>query len=238
LIDAVDILFVRELVSGIYFGPSGRGRDSRGDYGYHTMRYHDSEIRRVATVALRHAGSRRGRLTVAHKENALPRIPWTDLVREEATAFPGVSVRPMLVDTLAMELVRRPAEFDVILAENLFGDILSDIGGALVGSIGLLPSASLNADGFGLYEPVHGTAPDIAGRGIVNPLGTIGAVGMMLDQWGECRAADRLRRAQASILGRGIRTADLVRDPSSDPFATTVQITQALAAELSRVAPD
>src|SRR5262249_55595744 len=141
-------------------------------------------------------------------------------------------------DTLAMELIRRPAEFDVVLAENLFGDILSDIGGAIVGSIALLPSASLNGDGFGLYEPVHGTAPDIAGRGVANPLGTIGAAGMMLAQWGEGRAATRLRRSLEDLLGQGVRTADLVRDPARERFATTAQVTDALVAGLTQAAGD
>lgn len=205
----LDILFVRELVSGIYFGPSGRTSDAKGPYGYHTMRYHDWEIRRVAQVALHHAQRRRRHLTVAHKENALPLLPWTRLVAEEALNFPDVTVEPMLVDNLAMQLVRAPTRFDVILAENLFGDILSDIGGALVGSIGLLGSASLNADGFGLYEAIHGTAPDIAGKDQANPLGTLVAVGLMLRQWGEVGAAQRLDTAQRQVLAAGYRTADL-----------------------------
>ena len=138
----LDILIVRELVSGIYFGPAGRSSDDQGAYGYQTMRYYDEEIRRIARVALQKAQDRRGLLTVAHKENALPHIPWTRLVREEATQFPNVVVSPMLVDNLAMQLVLNPQQFDVILAGNMFGDILSDIGGALVGSIGLLGPAS------------------------------------------------------------------------------------------------
>ena len=173
------------MVSGIYFGASGRGEDENGAYGYHTMRYGDREIRRIAIVALQKAQSRRGLLTVAHKENALPHLPWSGIVLEVARDFPGVVVEPMLVDNLAMQLVMNPRHFDVILAGNLFGDILSDIGGAIAGSIGLLGSASLNAEGFGLYEAVHGTAPDIAGKGIANPLGTLEGVVLMLGQWGE-----------------------------------------------------
>lgn len=205
----VDLLFVRELVSGIYFGASGRGTGAEGEYGFHTMRYADAEIRRIARVALRCAQSRRRHLTVAHKENALPHLPWTRLVKAEAQAFPAVAVTPMLVDNLAMQLVMRPQTFDVILAGNLFGDILSDLGGAIAGSIGLLGSASLNANGFGLYEPVHGTAPDIAGKGIANPLGMVAAVVMMLEQWGEGRAAQRLMAVQERLLKEGDRTADL-----------------------------
>jgi 3-isopropylmalate dehydrogenase/3-benzylmalate dehydrogenase len=205
----LDILIVRELVSGIYFGSAGRSTDEKGTYGYHTMCYYDREIRRIAKVALQKAQERRGLLTVAHKENALPQIPWTRLVQEEATNFSDVVVSPMLVDNLAMQLVLNPQQFDVILAGNMFGDILSDIGGALVGSIGLLGSASLNDQGLGMYEAIHGTAPDIAGKGIANPLGTLAGCVLMLQQWGEIKAAQRILNAQERLLGKGYRTADL-----------------------------
>ncbi|MGJ3244513.1 MAG: 3-isopropylmalate dehydrogenase [Elainellaceae cyanobacterium] len=209
LLQDVDILFVRELVSGIYFGASGRSRDQQGNYGYHTMRYYDHEIRRIARVALEKARIRKQVLTVAHKENALPCLPWVQLVRDEAEAFPDVQVEPMLVDNLAMQLVRYPQRFDVILAGNLFGDILSDIGGALVGSIGMLGSASLNAQGFGMYEAVHGTAPDIAQKGTANPFGTLASIVLMLEQWGELQAAHSIIETQERILATGYRTADL-----------------------------
>lgn len=208
-IQGLDILFVRELVSGIYFGPNGRSADPQGRYGYHTMLYRDWQIRRIARVALQQAQKRRGLVTVAHKENALPHLPWSRLTQEVGASFPDVRVEPMLVDNLAMQLVRNPKQFDVILAGNLFGDILSDIGGALVGSVGLLASASLNIDGLGLYEAIHGTAPDIAGKGLANPLGTIGAVVLMLQQWGETDAANSLLNAQEQVLATGYRTADL-----------------------------
>lgn len=235
-VKGLDLLFVRELVSGIYFGPSGRGSDEAGSYGYHTMRYHDWEIRRVARVALQKAQTRRGLLTVAHKENALPHLPWSHLVQEESVHFPGVRVEPMLVDNLAMQLVRDPKQFDVILAGNLFGDILSDIGGALVGSIGLLGSASLNAQGFGLYEAIHGTAPDIAGKGIANPLGTLGAVVLMLQQWEENRAAQRLIQAQERVLARGYRTADLAPQ-SKEVLVSTQALAELLVQELYNFTP-
>ncbi|MGF1512618.1 MAG: isocitrate/isopropylmalate dehydrogenase family protein [Elainellaceae cyanobacterium] len=224
----VDLLFVRELVSGIYFGPSGRGANAQnacgGDYGFHTMRYADAEIRRVARVALGLAQSRRQHLTVAHKENALPHIPWTRLVKEVALEFPDVVVMPMLVDNLAMQLVMQPRAFDVILAGNLFGDILSDLGGAIAGSIGLLGSASLNADGFGLYEPVHGTAPDIAGKGIANPLGTLAAVVLMLEQWGERQAAQQLTAVQEKLLADGDRPTDLYQNEPGTRRVTTFEL--------------
>lgn len=218
-------------MSGIYFGSTGRASDEQGDYGYHTMLYYDHEIRRIARQALQKAQQRRGKLTVAHKENALPNLPWTRLVQEEATQFPDVVVEPMLVDNLAMQMVMNPQRFDVILASNLFGDILSDIGGALVGSLGLLGSASLNADGFGLYEAIHGTAPDIAGKGIANPLGTIGACVLMLEQWGEKRAAQRIMTAQDRVLAQGYRTADL-SPQSSEILVNTEQLIQRLLTEI------
>lgn len=215
----VDLLFVRELVSGIYFGEAGRGTDESGAYGFHTMRYYDTEIRRIARIALGYAQRRRKFLTVAHKENALPCLPWSQLVKEEAQAFPEVTISTMLVDNLALQLVRSPQKFDVILAGNLFGDILSDIGGAIAGSIGMLGSASLNYHGFGLYEPVHGTASDIAGKKLANPLGTLAAIILMLQQWGEDQAAQRLLTIQETLLAQGYRTADLVQD--SQPSLTT-----------------
>ena len=231
-VQALDILIVRELVSGIYFGPAGRGTDEKGAYGYHTMWYYDQEIRRIARIALQKAQERRGLLTVAHKENALPQIPWTRLVQEEATNFPDVVVSPMLVDNLAMQLVLNPQQFDVILAGNMFGDILSDIGGALVGSIGLLGSASLNEQGLGMYEAIHGTAPDIAGKGIANPLGTLAGCVLMLQQWGEIKAAQRILKAQERLLGKGYRTADLFPQ-NHETLVNTATLVDLLLEEIS-----
>lgn len=216
-LQGVDLLFVRELVSGLYFGESSRAVDSSSGYGFHTMYYTDADIRRVAKVALQQAQARRGHLCVAHKENALPMIPWTQLVQEVAADFPDVRVEPMLVDNLAMQLVMRPQDFDVILAGNLFGDILSDLGGAIAGSIGLLGSASLNAAGFGLYEPVHGTAPDIAGKGVANPLGTLAGIILMLEQWDEKIAAHHLKSIQSELLKQGYRSPDLIQLESTVP---------------------
>ena len=231
-VQGLDILIIRELVSGIYFGPAGRSSDEKGAYGYHTMLYYDEEIRRIARIALQKAQERRGLLTVAHKENALPHLPCTRIVQEEAIKFPGVVVEPMLVDNLAMQMVLNPQRFDTVLAGNMFGDILSDIGGALVGSIGLLGSASLNADGFGLYEAIHGTAPDIAGKGIANPLGTLGACVLMLQQWGEVGAAQRIMAAQEQVLSEGYRTADLFPQ-GSEIFVNTEKLIDLLLEELS-----
>ena len=230
----IDILFVRELVSGIYFGAAGRKEDEAGSYGYQTMQYHDHEIKRIAKVALKKAQQRKGLLTVAHKENALPYLPWTKLVKEVAQLYPDVTVEPMLVDNLAMQLVTKPQYFDVILAGNLFGDILSDLGGALVGSIGLLGSASLNEAGFGLYEPIHGTAPDIAGKNRANPLGTIASAMMMLEQWGEMAAVANLQQVWNSILTQGYRTYDLYSD-DSEILVTTTELIDLFLAELKNV---
>ena len=228
----VDILFVRELVSGIYFGRSARTIDERGKYGYHTMQYYDWQIERIAEVALAKAQQRRGLLTVAHKENALPNLPWTNLVQQVAKKYPSVTIEPMLVDNLAMQLVINPQHFDVVLAGNLFGDILSDLGGALVGSIGLLGSASLNSQGLGLYEPVHGTAPDIAGKNQANPLGTLNSATMMLEQWGELAAVASLQQAYSNILTQGYRTRDLYSQPG-ETLVTTQELVDLFLKELS-----
>lgn len=229
-IRGLDLLFVRELTSGLPFGPAARGADSRGPFGYHTMLYYDHQVRRIARVALEQASRRRRLLTVAHKENALPCIPWCDLVRQEATAFPDVRLETMLVDNLSMQLVMDPLRFDVIVAENSMGDWMSSLGGALVGSIGLLPSASLNADGFGLYEPIHGTAPEIAGQGIANPLGAVGSAVLMLRQWGEATVADRIAGAVDRVLADGYRTADLGAAPPARRVSTRGMTDRLLAA--------
>jgi 3-benzylmalate dehydrogenase len=228
----VDILFVRELVSGIYFGASGRGKDAQGSYGYHTMQYYDWQIRRIAQLALDRASKRSGLLTVAHKENALPHLPWTKLVLEVAQACPNVTVEPMLVDNLAMQLVINPQHFDVILAGNLFGDILSDLGGALVGSVGLLGSASLNEAGFGLYEPIHGTAPDLAGKNQANPLGTLASAMMMLEQWEEHDAVESLQQAWNNILNQGYRTYDLY-SLDTETLVTTQELVELFLQQLA-----
>ncbi|MEO1465855.1 MAG: isocitrate/isopropylmalate family dehydrogenase [Cyanobacteria bacterium J06633_1] len=230
----VDILFVRELVNGIYFGASGRGENEQGSYGYHTMEYYDWQIRQIAQVALAKAEQRSGLLTVAHKENALPHLPWTKLVQEVAADYPQVTVEPMLVDNLAMQLIINPQHFDVILAGNLFGDILSDLGGALVGSVGLLGSASLNQAGFGMYEPIHGTAPDIAGKGRANPLGTLASAMMMLEQWGETATVKKIQQVWNDILAQGYRTQDLYT-PGTDTLVTTQELVELFGDRLTAI---
>lgn len=207
----VDLLVVRELVGGIYFGEP-RGRSGSGDErrGVNSMTYSAPEIRRIAEVALRAAGPRRGRLASIDKANVLDSMQlWREVVTEVAAGFPDVSLEHLYVDNAAMQMVRDPARFDVLVTPNLFGDILSDLAAALTGSIGLLPSASLG-DGPGIYEPVHGSAPDIAGTGNANPLAAILSVAMLFDHTAKRPdLGDRVRGAVAGALADGLRTLDL-----------------------------
>lgn len=207
--EGCDILFVRELVGGIYFGPSGTEPSSHRPYSYHTMKYYDDQIQQVARVAFAQARKRRQSVVLAHKENALPKIRWCELTKEISQDYNDVSLTPMLVDTVAMELVRQPNQFDVILAGNLFGDILSDIGAGIVGSIGLLPSASLNENEQGMYEAIHGTAPELANTDTVNPIATLLSVAMMFEVWGHSNTAKNIEKAVRQAVADGYRTVDI-----------------------------
>jgi 3-isopropylmalate dehydrogenase len=204
----VDILFVRELTGGIYFGDKGRS----GDRAHDTCVYTVPEIERVVRRAALLARGRRRRLTSVDKANLLQtsflwREVATRVVRDE---FPELELRHVLVDSMAMFLLQRPADFDVVVTENMFGDILTDEASALTGSLGMLPSASLGEGGFGLYEPVHGSAPDIAGRGIANPIGAILSAAMLLRySLGLPTEALAIESAVAGVLAQGMRTADL-----------------------------
>jgi 3-isopropylmalate dehydrogenase len=218
LLEGVDLLIVRELTSGLYFGrPSEERATADGRVAVDTLWYTEKEIRRVVRLALELARGRRGKLMSVDKANVLATSRlWRKVVEEERTSFPEVAVGHQLVDSCAMLLVKQPAAFDVLVTENLFGDILSDEAAVLAGSLGMLPSASLGerrtAHGrFGLYEPIHGTAPDIAGRGLANPLGTILSAAMLL-RWslGQEAAADAVEAAVSSALFDGYRTRDLL----------------------------
>ena len=213
IVAGLDILIVRELTGDIYFGePKGiRVVDGAEREGFDTMRYRESEVRRIARVAFEAARNRRRKLCSVDKANVLETSQlWREVVVLEAKAYPEVELQHMYVDNCAMQLVRDPKQFDVILTGNLFGDILSDEASMLTGSIGMLPSASLDARGKGLYEPIHGSAPDIAGRGIANPLATILSAAMMLrHSLGQPEAAARIERAVAQALREGYRTADI-----------------------------
>jgi 3-isopropylmalate dehydrogenase len=206
-IAGTDLLVIRELTGGIYFGKRGR----EGDAAYDTCRYTRAEVRRVADRGFRAAAGRRGKVTSVDKANVLESSRlWREVVIEVAAEHPGIQLEHMLVDNAAMQLVSRPADFDVIVTENMFGDILSDEAAMITGSIGMLPSASLGEGGPGLYEPVHGSAPDIAGQGIANPIATCLSAAMMLRYSLDCAAgADRIEAAVATLLDAGHRTPDL-----------------------------
>lgn len=217
IVAGLDILIVRELTGDIYFGqPRGVRTLSDGPFagerqGYDTMHYAESEIRRIAHVAFRAAAARSGKLCSVDKANVLETSQfWRDIMEDVARDYPQVSLSHMYVDNAAMQLVRAPKAFDVVVTGNLFGDILSDEAAMLTGSIGMLPSASLNASKQGLYEPSHGSAPDIAGQDIANPLATILSAAMMLRySLDQPAAADRVEAAVQAVLSRGLRTSDI-----------------------------
>ncbi|HET9083633.1 MAG TPA: 3-isopropylmalate dehydrogenase [Candidatus Limnocylindrales bacterium] len=223
LLDGVDLLIVRELTGGIYFGrPSEERPSEKGRSAVDTMVYDEGEIRRVVLLAAAMAARRRAKLTSVDKANVLATSRlWRKVVDEERRRFPTVEVTHQLVDSCAMLLIRNPADFDVIVTENLFGDILSDEAAVLAGSLGMLPSASLGDrltkhGTFGLYEPIHGSAPDIAGQDKANPIGTILSAAMMLRlSLGLDEAATAIETAVSDALDRGWRTGDLA-DPA-DP---------------------
>jgi 3-isopropylmalate dehydrogenase len=209
----LDVMIVRELTGGIYFGqPRGLRTLENGEReAFNTMVYRESEIDRIAHSAFRIAAARKGRLCSVDKANVLE---VSELWRERVTAvgreYPQVALSHMYVDNAAMQLVRAPKQFDVMLTENMFGDILSDAAAMLTGSIGMLPSASLDAKGKGLYEPIHGSAPDIAGRGIANPIATILSVAMMLRfSFGRPDLGERVHKAVGRVLDQGLRTTDI-----------------------------
>ncbi|MBL8473433.1 MAG: 3-isopropylmalate dehydrogenase [Rhodocyclaceae bacterium] len=212
VVAGLDILIVRELTGDIYFGQP-RGIEVRDGerVGYNTMIYSESEVRRIARVAFAAAMKRNRRLCSVDKMNVLEATQlWRDVVIETAAEFPQVELSHMLVDNAAMQLVRNPRQFDVIVTGNMFGDILSDEASMLTGSIGMLPSASLDAANKGLYEPIHGSAPDIAGRGVANPLATILSAAMMLRySFGAAEAAERVEKAVKQVLAQGYRTGDI-----------------------------
>ena len=213
LVADLDLLIVRELTGGIYFGePRGVVLDNGGRRGFNTYVYDEREIARIARAAFELAAKRRGKLTSVDKANVLEVTQlWRDVVNEIHAEFPQVELQHLYVDNAAMQLVRAPKQFDVVVTGNMFGDILSDVAAMLTGSLGMLPSASLNADGQGMYEPVHGSAPDIAGRNIANPLATILSAAMMLRySLHEQDAATRIEAAVHHVLDAGLRTADIL----------------------------
>ena len=213
VVAGLDILIIRELTGDIYFGQP-RGIQTLADgqrEGFDTMRYSESEIRRIAHVGFQSAMKRGKKLCSVDKANVLETSQlWRDVVIEVAKDYPGVELSHMYVDNCAMQLVRTPKQFDVIVTGNMFGDILSDEASMLTGSIGMLPSASLDSKNKGLYEPIHGSAPDIAGKDVANPLATILSAAMMLRySLGQAAVADRIEAAVKKVLKDGYRTADI-----------------------------
>jgi 3-isopropylmalate dehydrogenase len=231
--EGFDILCVRELTSGIYFGtPKGREGSGADERAYDTMGYKRSEIERIARMAFDAARVRKNRVTSVDKANVLTTmVLWREVVIEVAKDYPDVELNHIYVDNATMQLVRDPHQFDVMLCGNMFGDIISDEAAMLTGSMGLLASASLNSEKFGLYEPAGGSAPDIAGQGIANPIAEILSAAMMLRySFGLDDAAEAIEAAVAATLDKGVLTADLTGG-KVEPV-TTAQMGDAIVAEL------
>lgn len=218
-----DLLIVRELTGGIYFGERGYRDGKYGNEAYDTEAYSEMEIRRIAKVAFETAMKRNRNLISIDKANVLETSRlWRKIMHEMAKDYPEVTLTDMLVDNGAMQLVKNPQQFDVVVTSNMFGDILSDEASQITGSIGMLPSASLGETKRGMYEPIHGSAPDIAGQNKANPIATILSAGMMLRYSFDLQAeADAIEKAVDSVLEKGYRTADLVGDSGITPLSCT-----------------
>ncbi|MBW5798808.1 3-isopropylmalate dehydrogenase [Halomonas elongata] len=215
LVAGLDIMIVRELTGGIYFGqPRGIEERDGQRVGYNTYVYSEAEIERIGRMAFAMARKRGKKLCSVDKANVLEvTMLWREVMERLAPEYPDVELSHMYVDNAAMQLVRAPKQFDVVVTGNMFGDILSDAAAMLTGSIGMLPSASLNESGQGMYEPCHGSAPDIAGQGLANPLATILSVAMMLRySLGEPALAERIETAVGKVLDEGLRTADIAAE--------------------------
>jgi len=227
----VDLVVLRELTGGLYFGEKGRKVNPRS--AYDVLDYSEEEIRRIVQMGFQMAEKRRGKLCSVDKANVLESSRfWREITMEIAKDFPGVELTHMYVDNAAMQLVRWPSQFDVIVTENMFGDILTDLASMLIGSIGLVPSASLNGT-KGLYEPAHGSAPDIAGKNIANPLATILSGALMLrHSFNLEEEAQRIERAVEAVLAQGYRTADLAKP--GDKVLGTREMGNAVVEALSR----
>lgn len=235
LVAGLDLMIVRELTGGIYFGqPRGIEERDGERVGFNTLVYSESEIRRIAVSAFEIARQRNSRLCSVDKMNVLEVSElWREVVIDVARDYPDVELTHMFVDNAAMQLVRAPKQFDVMVTGNMFGDILSDAAAMLTGSIGMLPSASLDEAGKGMYEPIHGSAPDIAGQGIANPLATILSVSMMLRYTlKEAAAADAISAAVAQVLAQGYRCKDIASGKPGEKVINTEQMGDAVIAAL------
>ena len=235
VVRGLDLVILRELTGDAYFGePRGIRRENGQRIGFNTMIYTEPEIRRIAHVGFRLARERRKKLCSVDKANVLEVSKvWREVTTEVGREYPDVELTHVFVDAAAMMLMRAPTRFDVIVTGNMFGDILSDAAAMLTGSIGMLPSASLGTGKKGLYEPVHGSAPDIAGKNLANPLGAILSAAMMLrHSFGDTDGEERIRRAVRAVLARGLRTADIAA--SGAKSAGTEEMGQAVEAELRK----
>ncbi len=215
IVSGLNLMIVRELVAGIYFGqPRGVEERNGEKYGFNTATYFKSEIERIGHSAFKIAKLRNKRVCSVDKANVLEVCElWRETMEEVAQDYPDVELSHMYVDNAAMQLVKAPKQFDVMVTSNLFGDVLSDCAAMLTGSIGMLPSASLNKDGFGMYEPIHGSAPDIAGENLANPLATILSVAMMLRySLNQSNLAEKIEAAVNNVLDQGYRTQDIASD--------------------------
>jgi len=234
VVAGLDILIVRELTGGIYFGaPRGQETLDNGERkAFDTLPYSENEIRRIARVGFEMARLRGQKLCSVDKANVLASSQlWRAVIMEVAAEYPDIELSHMYVDNAAMQLVRAPKQFDVIVTDNMFGDILSDEASMLTGSIGMLPSASLDANNKGMYEPIHGSAPDIAGKGIANPLATILSIAMMLRySFAQMDAANAIETAVGRVLDQGLRTADIWSEGMSQ--ISTVEMGDAVVAAL------
>ncbi|MDQ7075333.1 MAG: 3-isopropylmalate dehydrogenase [Gammaproteobacteria bacterium] len=234
VVSGLDMMIVRELTGGIYFGqPRGiRTLENGEQQGYNTLVYAEHEIERIAHSAFKIAMKRDKRVCSVDKANVLEVSElWRDVMERVAKEYPEVALSHMYVDNASMQLVKEPKQFDVMVTKNMFGDILSDTAAMLTGSIGMLPSASLNSDGFGMYEPIHGSAPDIAGQGVANPLATILSVAMMLRYTlNEVALADRIEAAVGDVLDQGLRTLDIAAEGCQQ--VGTVEMGDAVVAAL------
>ncbi len=232
VVENLDLLIVRELTGGIYFGqPRGvRTLDSGERQGFNTLVYSETEIERIARVAFDSANKRDKRLCSVDKANVLESTElWREVVTTVSKDYPDVELSHMYVDNAAMQLVREPKQFDVIVTTNMFGDILSDLASQLTGSIGMLPSASLDANNKGMYEPIHGSAPDIAGKNLANPLATILSVAMLLRySFNQETFAERIENAVSKVLQDGLRTQDIVSENTK--LVTTSEMGDAVVA--------
>ncbi|RDV24349.1 3-isopropylmalate dehydrogenase [Alteromonas aestuariivivens] len=227
----VDVLVVRELTSGIYFGqPKGMQGEGEEEFAFDTMRYSRREIRRIAIAAFEAAQKRRGKVTSVDKANVLvcSRL-WREVTEEVAKQYPDVELEHIYIDNATMQVMKNPAQFDVMLCSNLFGDIISDECAMMTGSMGLLASASMNEDGFGLYEPAGGSAPDIAGQGIANPIAQILSAAMMLRfSLNQQAAADAIEQAVVRTLEDGVLTGELLNSDQRHNAASTAQVGDAI----------